>query len=258
MSSARHLVLPFVAIVACAALVTRIVGDEYLSGIKWVEPKVVAPGDAGSPPSDAIVLFDGKDLSKWVDAGSGGKPKWKVSGGVATDEGGDIRTKDSFGDYQLHVEWAEPEKVTGGDGRPLTSQGRGNSGVFLADRYEIQVLDNYKNATYWDGACGAIYKQWPPMVNACRKPGEWQTFDIIFESPRFDDKGKLVKPGYATVLQNGLVVQNHSELKGSTAWDRAPAYEPHPLRQPIHLQWHGNPVRYRNIWVREIKPQATE
>ena len=220
MSSARRLVFPILAIAACVAIVTRIVGGEYLSGIKWAEPKVVTPGDAGSPPSDAIVLFDGKDLSKWVDGG-GGKPRWKVSDGVATVQGGDIRTKDSFGDYQLHVEWAEPEKVTGDNGRPLTSQGRGNSGVFLADRYEIQVLDNYKNPTYWDGACGGIYKQWPPMVNACRKPGEWQTYDIIFESPRFDDKGKLTKPGYATVLQNGVVVQNHSEIKGSTAWDRA-------------------------------------
>jgi Domain of Unknown Function (DUF1080) len=258
MSSVRRLALPLLAIVACIAFVARIVGDEYLSGKKWLEPKVVTPGENGSPPSDAIVLFDGKDLSKWVDAGSGSSPKWKISDGVATAQGGDIRTKDSFGDYQLHVEWAEPEKVTDGSGRVLTSQGRGNSGVFLADRYEIQVLDNYKNPTYWDGACGAIYKQWPPMVNVCRKPGEWQTYDIIFEPPRFDDKGKLLKSGIATVLQNGVVVQNHSEMIGSTAWDRAPAYEPHPPRQPIHLQWHGNPVRYRNIWLREIKPQALE
>jgi hypothetical protein len=209
----------------------------------------VTPGENGSPPSDAIVLFDGKDLSQW-EAASGGPPKWVVKNGAATVRGGDIRTKQSFGDYQLHVEWAEPEKVTG------EGQGRGNSGVFLADRYEIQVLDSYNNATYWDGACGSIYKQWPPMVNANRKPGEWQTYDIIFEAPRFDEKGKLLKPGYATVLQNGIVVQNHSEILGSTAWDQAPHYEPHPLKQPIHLQDHGNPVRYRNIWLREIKQQT--
>ena len=127
-----------------------------------------------------------------------------MKNGVATVGRGDIRTKRSFGDYQLHVEWAEPAKVTG------SSQGRGNSGVFLADRYEMQVLDSYKNATYWDGSCGAIYKQWPPLVNACRKPGEWQTYDIIFEAPRFGAQGKLVKPGYVTVLQNGVVIQNHA------------------------------------------------
>jgi Domain of Unknown Function (DUF1080) len=248
MSRIRRSLFPLLSLAVSIALVAHIVASEYKSGKKWAEPKVVTPGDNGSPPSDAIVLFDGSDLSKWEDAGNKGEPKWSVKDGVATDRGGDIRTKDSFGDYQLHVEWAEPEKVVG------DSQGRGNSGVFLADHYEIQVLDNYNNATYWDGACGGIYKQWPPMVNACRKPGEWQAYDILFEAPRFDDQGKLLKPGYVTVLQNGIVVQNHSEILGSTAWDRPPAYEPHPLRQPIHLQYHGNPVRYRNIWLREMKP----
>ncbi len=214
--------------------------EEYKSGKVWAEPKVVTPGDATAPPSDAIVLFDGKDLSQW----QGGH--WKVQDGVAIVGGGDIRTKDSFGDYQLHVEWAEPEKVVG------SSQGRGNSGIFLADRYEVQVLDSYDNATYWDGACGSIYKQYPPLVNACRKPGEWQTYDIIFQNPRFDADGKLKTPGYVTILQNNIVVQNHSELQGSTYFDRPAAYSAHPLKQPIHLQDHGNPVRYRNIWLREL------
>jgi hypothetical protein len=243
MSRLSRFVFSFLSLLLFAVLVAHIVGAEYKSGKNWPEPKVVTPGENHSPPSDAIVLFDGKDLSKW----EGGK--WIVEDGVATAHGGDIRTKESFGDYQLHVEWAEPEKVSG------EGQGRGNSGVFLADRYEIQVLDSYQNPTYWDGACGSIYKQWPPMVNASRKPGEWQTYDIIFESPRFDDSGKLLKPGYATVLQNGIVVQNHSEIQGNTAWDQAPHYEPHPPRMPIHLQYHGNPVRYRNIWLREITPQ---
>lgn len=249
MSRAGRFVFPSVALAVAAALVAHLIAAEYKSGKNWPEPKVVTPGEANSPPSDAIVLFDGKDLSQW-EAASGGPPKWIVKDGAATARGGDIRTKQSFGDYQLHVEWAEPTEVKG------EGQGRGNSGVFLADRYEIQVLDSYNNSTYWDGACGSIYKQWPPMVNANRKPGEWQTYDIIFEAPRFDEKGKLLKPGYATVLQNGIVVQNHSEILGSTAWDQAPHYEPHPLRQPIHLQFHGNPVRFRNIWLREIKQQT--
>ena len=147
----------------------------------------------------------------------------------------------------MHVEFATPEKVTG------KGQGRGNSGVFLANRYEVQVLDSYNNLTYFDGQCAAIYKQSPPMVNACRKPGEWQTYDIIFESPRFADDGKLTRPGYVTVIHNGAVVHNHFELQGSTSYDRAPAYERHSPREPIRLQNHGNPVKFRNIWLREIK-----
>ncbi|HEX3998892.1 MAG TPA: DUF1080 domain-containing protein [Pirellulales bacterium] len=225
--------------IAAAAIFAR----EYESGKIWPEPKVVTPGEHGSPPSDAIVLFDGKDLSQW----DGGH--WTVKDGAVTAGGGDMHTKKSFGpDYQLHVEWAEPEKVVG------SSQGRGNSGVFLADRYELQVLDSYNNPTYYDGQCASIYKQWPPLVNACRKPGEWQTYDIVFESPRFDEKGKLLKPGYETVLQNGILVQNHSEIIGSTSWDQVPAYSAHPPKEPIRLQYHGNPVRFRNIWVREVHP----
>src|SRR5262245_51970104 len=220
---------------------------EYKSGIVWPEPKVVTPGKADSdPPSDAVVLFDGKDLSKWK-----GGENWEVKDGYAVVQKSDITTKDSFGDYQLHVEFATPEKVSG------TGQGRGNSGVFLANRYEVQVLDSFDNKTYFDGQCASLYKQTPPMVNACRKPGEWQTYEIIFTAPRFDESSKevkVLKPGYVTVIHNGVVVQNHFELQGGTYYDRPAAYEKHPVKQPIRLQNHGNPVKYRNIWLREIKP----
>jgi hypothetical protein len=216
---------------------------EFKSGIVWPEPKVVAPGKVDSePPADAIVLFDGKDLSKW----NGGE-KWEVKDGYAVVMGGDITTKDSFGDYQLHVEFATPEKVSG------SGQGRGNSGVFLANRYEVQVLDSYENKTYFDGQCASLYKQSPPMVNACRKPGEWQSFDILFTAPRFAEDGMVLKPGYVTVIHNGVAVQNHFELQGGTFYDRPPSYQKHPEKQPIRLQNHGNPVKYRNIWIREIK-----
>lgn len=221
--------------------------DEFKSGIKWLEPKVIDPGPIGGPPSDAIVLFDGKDLSQWT-----GGEKWEVVDGVAIPREADITSKQEFGDCQLHVEWASPAEVSG------EGQGRGNSGVYLMDRYELQVLDSYDNKTYFDGQAASIYKQHPPMVNACRKPGEWQEYDVIFTAPRFDDEGKVLKPAYITVLQNGVVVQNHFELLGSTFYERAPVYEAHPAKGPIHLQFHGNPVRYRNIWVREIAEPPVE
>jgi 3-keto-disaccharide hydrolase len=220
---------------------------EYKSGIVWPEPAIVTPGKTDSePPSDATVLFDGKDLSKWTNG-----DRWEIKDGYAIVKGGDITTKDSFGDYQFHIEFATPEKVSG------SGQGRGNSGVFLANRYEVQVLDSYNNKTYLDGQCASLYKQSPPMVNVCRKPGEWQSFDIIFTAPRFDESAKdvkVLKPGYVTVIHNGVVVQNHFELQGGTYYDKAPSYQKHPLKQPIRLQNHGNPVKYRNIWLREIKP----
>lgn len=228
---------------AAAAVVARQEVKEYKSGIVWPEPKVVTPGtNPGDPPSDAVVLFDGKDLSKW-----NGGDKWQIKDGYATVRGGDISTKDNYGDYQLHVEFATPEKVRG------SGQGRGNSGVFLADRYEVQVLDSFDNKTYFDGQAGSLYKQMPPLVNACRKPGEWQTYDIAWEAPRFDGS-KLVKPGIVTVFHNGVLVQNHFELQGGTYYDRPASYEVHPVKQPIRLQNHGDPVKYRNIWLREITP----
>ena len=220
--------------------------DEYKSGIKWLEPKLVDPGPIGGPPSDATVLFDGKDLSQW----NGGE-KWEIKDGFAIPREAGITTKAGFGDCQLHVEWSTPSEVSG------EGQGRGNSGVYLMERYEVQILDSYENKTYFDGQAAAIYKQQPPQVNACRKPGEWQAYDIVFTAPRFGDQGKLVKPAYITILQNGVLVQNHFELLGGTFYDRPPAYEPHPAKAPIHLQFHGNPVRFRNIWIREItEPQV--
>ena len=220
---------------------------EYKSGIVFPEPAVVTPGKADSdPPSDATVLFDGKDLSQWKNG-----EKWEIKDGYAVVKGGDITTKESFGDYQLHVEFATPEVVKG------TGQGRGNSGIFLANRYEVQVLDSFDNKTYFDGQCGSLYKQTPPMVNACRKPGEWQSYDILFTAPRFDDAQKdpvkVLQPGYVTVIHNGVAVQNHFELHGNTNYDRPAAYEKHPLKHPIRLQNHGDLVKYRNIWLREIK-----
>ena len=219
--------------------------EEYKSGIEWLEPKVVHPGAAGGPPSDATLLFDGKDLSQWTNG-----EKWEVRDGFAIPRETGITSKQSFGDCQLHLEWATPAEVSG-DG-----QGRGNSGVYLMERYEVQILDSYENKTYFDGQAGSIYKQHPPLVNACRKPGEWQTYDILFTAPRFNAQGKLTRPGYVTVLQNGVVVQNHFELLGGTFYEKPPAYEAHPHKAPIHIQFHGNPVRFRNIWIREMTESA--
>lgn len=215
---------------------------EYLSGIQWAEPPIVDPGPPGGPPSDAVVLFDGKDMSQWE-----GAEKWTVKEGYVIAGPGTPRSKPVFGDCQVHVEWASAEVITG------SGQGRSNSGVFLMGTYEVQVLDSYNNTTYFDGQCGAIYKQHPPLVNACRKPGEWQTYDIIWKAPRFDEQGKLRSPAHITVLHNGVVIQDHFALQGDTPFDRPPRYTPHPDKGPIALQYHGNPVRFRNIWVREIK-----
>jgi hypothetical protein len=246
MNTVRVAILSAVCSAAACGAAAALAWQEYKSGIVWPEPAVVTPGKTDAdPPSDATVLFDGKDLSKWTNG-----DKWEVKDGYAVVQKSDITTKDSFGDYQLHVEFATPEKVAG------TGQGRGNSGVFLANRYEVQVLDSYDNKTYFDGQCASLYKQTPPMVNACKKPGEWQTYDILFTAPRFDSQSadvKVLAPGYVTVIHNGVAVQNHFELQGNTNYDRPAAYEKHPLRQPIRLQNHGNPVKYRNIWIREIK-----
>jgi hypothetical protein len=216
--------------------------QEYLSGIKWKEPPIVTPGKtAADPPSDAVILFGGKDLSAWENG-----DKWTVKDGIATVGKGDITTKQKFGDCQLHIEWSAPNPPHG------HSQGRGNSGVFLQDRYEVQVLDSYHDQTYFDGQASAVYKQTPPMANAMRPPGEWNTYDIIWNAPKFKEDGSLEKPAYVTVLHNGVLTLNHFALQGATPFNQSPKYEAHG-KLPIHLQDHGNPVRYRNIWIREIK-----
>jgi Domain of Unknown Function (DUF1080) len=212
---------------------------------------LVTPGATpGAPPSDAIVLFDGKDLSKWAQRGPNNElvePKWQVRDGYFETgaKTGSMFTRESFGDVQLHVEWATPSVVAG------TSQGRGNSGVILMGRYEVQVLDSFRSPTYPDGQAAAIYGQFPPLVNAARPPGDWQAYDILFTAPRFEN-GTLATPAYLTVFHNGVAVHNHAAVIGATAHKVVGKYEPHPPRGPIRLQDHGNPVRYRNIWVREL------
>ncbi|MBA3482588.1 MAG: DUF1080 domain-containing protein [Pirellulales bacterium] len=230
------------AVVAVTASIGLCRAQEYLTGIEWQKPPVIEPGkSAGDPPSDAVILFDGKNFDAWKDAES-----WKIEGDAAVVGTNYIETEATFGDSQLHVEWTAPTPPKG------TSQGRGNSGVFFGD-YELQVLDSYKNDTYYDGQAGAIYKQQPPMVNAMRPPGEWNVYDILWTAPRFEADGKLKSPAYITVLHNGVVVQNHFELLGNTPFHQPPDYKP-PTELPVRLQDHGNPVKFRNIWIRELKP----
>ncbi len=230
-----------------------------LPGGKWVvhdsrrpTPPVVTPGaKPGDPPSDAIVLFDGTNLNAWngflkgqtVPAG------WKVRDGyVEVDPAaGSIQTKENFGDIQLHLEWASPSAVKGSD------QLRGNSGIEIMGRYEVQVLDSYENPTYADGQAGAIYGQVPPMVNAVRKPGEWQTYDLVFEAPRWQG-AVLTKPARLTLFHNGVLVQNAEQWIGQVAHRAIKQYEPHQPELPLRLQNHGDLVRYRNIWVRRLTP----
>ncbi|MBS0420102.1 MAG: DUF1080 domain-containing protein [Proteobacteria bacterium] len=212
-------------------------------------PRVVTPGKADQPaaaPSDAVVLFDGKNLDAWQSE-NGGPARWKVENGYAEVVGGsgDIVTKQKFGDCQLHVEFREPLPPTG------NSQGRGNSGVFLAGLYEIQVLDSYDNLTYADGQAGAVYGQSPPRVNASRPPGEWQTYDIVYTTAHFAN-GKQSVPGYVTVFHNGVLVQNHTELLGATVHHALPRAVIHEVDMPLKLQDHHMPVRFRNIWIRPL------
>jgi hypothetical protein len=207
------------------------------------EPPVVDPGAPGGPPADALVLFGGQDLAQWRNA-SGGEAKWKVADGVAEVNGtGNIVTKEEFGDLQLHVEWAAPAEVKG------EGQGRGNSGVYLMGRYEIQVLDSYQNKTYPNGQAGALYGVSAPLVNASRKPGEWQTYDIIFHAPRRLADGK-VEPGTVTVLHNAVLVQDHVAVAGQAT--TAARFQGVAAKGPLMLQDHGNPVRFRNIWLRRL------
>lgn len=222
--------------------------DEYLSGIQWQVPPVVTPGvKPGDPPSDAVVLFDGTDLSQWNNA-----QRWKVEDGVMIAGRGDIVSKLEFGDCQVHIEWSAPTDIKG------SGQGRGNSGLFFMNTYEIQILDSYENSTYPDGQAGSIYKQTPPMVNAMRPPGEWNVYDIVWTAPRFSEDGELISPAYITAFHNGILILNHFELLGDTPFHRPPEYNPHGPTGPIRLQDHGDPVRFRNIWVRPIEPIGGE
>ena len=231
------------------------------SGTSWPQhsmdrpqPPIVTPAPAGAPvpaPSDAIVLFDGTSLATWRSAANAANPaQWKIENGYMEVAGrtGDIATAQGFGDAQLHVEFMTPASPA----PTLTGQGRGNSGVYLMSKYELQVLDSYDNKTYPDGQAGAIYGQFPPLVNASRRPGEWQTYDIMFHAPRFDASGAVTSPARMTVLHNGVLVQNDVALRGPTAHTVQPPYEAHPNRLPLLLQNHGDPVRYRNIWIREL------
>lgn len=235
---ATHLLAALTLITTCAAPICSAAEPK-----KAAEPRVVNPGPPGGPPSDAIVLFDGKDLSKWR-AQNGGEPKWKLAEGcVETTQTGGIFTREEFDDCQLHVEWAAPSVVKG------EGQGRGNSGVYLQGRYEIQVLDCFNNKTYPDGQAGAFYGHFPPLVNVCRKPGEWQAYDIVFHGPRQAADGAIT-PGSFTVLHNGVLIQDHVPVDGraTTAAPLNGVVE----KGPLFLQDHGNPVRYRNIWIRPL------
>jgi hypothetical protein len=210
-------------------------------------PPVVTPGLNNGPPSDAIVLFDGTDLSKW-EKSDGSAAQWKVENDYMTvvPGTGGIQTKLGFGDVQLHLEWRSPEIVKG------EGQGRGNSGVFMMGRYEIQVLDSYDNYTYPNGQAASIYKQTIPLVNASKKPGEWQTYDIIFTAPRFNENGRVSHPARITVIHNGVLVQNNVEIWGTTQYIGLPTYTKHADKLPLGLQDHSDLVSFRNIWIREL------
>jgi len=229
----------------------------FIPGQRWrvhddtrPRPPIVTPGEtfshAAAPPSDATVLFDGTNLDRWEQL-DGSEPGWKVENGYVecVPKSGHIRTKDQFGDFQLHIEFATPARVES------NSQGRGNSGVIIYGQYEVQVLDSYENKSYADGQAGALYGQFPPRRNASKPPGRWQTYDIIFETARWDGE-KLVKPSHVTVLHNGVVLHHRQEYLGASAHRRAPKYTPHPPRGHVVLQDHGNTIRYRNIWIRPL------
>ena len=231
-----------------ASLLAQQKGDPKATEFYTPVPKVVTPGNnAADAPSDAIVLFNGKDLSNWVN-GKGEPAKWKLENDAMTVEKGtgNIKTKQAFGNCQLHIEWRCPAEVSG------EGQERGNSGIFMMGRYELQVLDSYNNRTFSNGQAGSIYKQYIPLVNACRPPGEWQSFDIIFTAPVFNQDGALQSPARFTVFQNGVLIQNNVEIKGTTVNNGQPSYKKHNGKEPIGLQDHSFPVSYRNIWVREL------
>ncbi len=244
--------------------------DPKLTEVWEPVPEVVTPGNATAAPSDAIILFDGKNLSEWQNPQFKGEPTtaegvaeviakldenfdhsqagWEIENGeiVVKPGNGAIETKKEFDNFQLHIEWLSP--VMEG----VSDQGYSNSGIFLMSLYELQVLNSFENKTYSNGQAGSIYKQHIPLVNASKAPGEWQTYDVIFTAPQFDKKGKLLSPAYVTVLHNGVLIQNNVELKGPTVYIGKPSYTAHPAKMPLRLQDHGNKVRFKNIWIREL------
>jgi hypothetical protein len=238
----------FLAVVLCGFNVAFAqITDPVATEVWEPEPRVVTPGVGTAPPSDAIVLFNGKDFSQWEHV-NGAEVKWTLDAeGAMTvkPNAGAIQTKMGFADVQLHVEFRTPSVVKG------TGQGRGNSGVFLQSRYEVQVLDSYNNRTYSNGQAASIYKQHIPLVNACRPPGEWQTYDIIYTAPRFNEDGILTAPARVTVIHNGILVENNVEIKGGSEYIGLPKYKAHG-KAPIQLQDHGDLISYRNIWIRPL------
>jgi hypothetical protein len=258
----RRLAFLAAASAACSLLAVPVMAQQTKAAPKpedteiWTPvPAVVTPGATNAmPPSDAVVLFDGKNLDAWESAANHTPAGWTVANGIMTvnKPSGDIETRQRFTDYQLHAEWRIPTNVTG------SGQARGNSGVYLAytdsGGYELQVMDSYKNPTYVNGQAASMYKQYPPLVNAARKPGEWQTYDVVWTAPRFNSDGTLASPAYVTAFHNGVLVQNHVALKGVTLYIGTPAYHAHGPA-PILLQAHGDPsppISYRNIWVRPL------
>ena len=238
----------------CAAIITSTTlfsqKDPATTEIWKPEPKVVTPGKTNTDaPSDAIVLFNGTSASEWKHI-NGDEAKWTVADNALTIKPGtgNILTKQKFGDCQLHIEWRIDKNVKG------EGQDRGNSGIFLMGRYEVQVLDNYNNInkTYVNGQAGSLYKQTPPLVNVCKASGEWQTYDIIFTAPRFSDNGTVITPAHITVIQNGVLVQNNTTIWGNTVYIGSPTYEKHDAKEPIILQDHNHITSYRNIWIREL------
>ena len=245
----RHIVVIFFATVTIsyAQNKTRESLDPTVTEI-WEPriPKVTSGTNPGEAPGDAIILFNGKDLSDWTSL-DGSDAKWEVKDGAATVKKGtgDIKTKKIFGDIQLHIEWRTPTEVVG------EGQGRGNSGIFLQERYELQVLDSYESQTYSNGQAGSIYKQTMPIANATRRPGEWQVYDVAYTAPRFSDNGRVIVPAYITVFHNGVLIHNHTQILGGTEFRGLPVYMSHD-KASLKLQDHGNPVSYRNIWIREL------
>jgi hypothetical protein len=247
-----HCGIALVLVALAGVAAAQQTGEWAIHDEKRTQPRVVTPGaEPGQPPSDAVVLFDGKDLSLWRSQKTHGAAEWTVENGyVQVKPGtGGIETAGAFGDCQLHVEWMAPSPAVG------VSQDRGNSGVFLMGQYEVQVLDSYESKTYADGQAAALYGQYPPLVNASRAPGLWQTYDIVFRGPRFDSGGTVTRPARVTVFHNGVLVQDARELTGPTAHHARPAYKAHAPSLPIGLQDHSHPVRFRNIWVRGLADQ---